>query len=496
MKKYLIPIVLLLSVVFTVLFYKQGIGLNLFIYELIAIPLMFLLLKPQKHSFSLRFVLFATLLSLAAVMVIHSTLSIIIHFLFLILLPMLVAYPKFRSLLYAFIEAQIHLVSAQVGFVGELIKSLKRKTMFSNAWKIVRIAVIPLVVILLFVFLYRMANPLFDNNVSRFNEFLFSWLEDISFNWFMVFVLGLLISNIMLVKFDEASIYSADIKANDNLLRIRKKRRFKITALKSEYRSGIILLAALNVLILYLNIIDINWFWFGFEWDGEYLKQFVHAGTWILVVSILISMVIIIFYFRGNLNFYSKNKWLKRLGLLWMLQNLLMAISVVIRNLWYINYFGLAYKRIAVLFFLLLVVFGIIMVILKMYKLKTGFWLVRMNAYALFSVLLISTCVNWDSYITRYNFAHYESSFVHLDFLSRMSPRALPELIVSPIELQHIAEVQKDLMPFDIENNYMDMYLYIDIVAGKRERYIEKQNEKHWLSWTLSDYIIMKQLTE
>jgi hypothetical protein len=498
MKKYLIWIVLALSVIFTVLFYKQGIGINLVIYELIALPIMFALLKPEKFSFILRFISLGTLLSLIAVLMIHSVLSIVVHFIFLMMLPMIAAYPNFRSLLHAGVEAQIHIVSAQAGFVGQLVKRIRNKVFFKGTFKLIKIIFIPLAVIILFVVLYRVANPLFDENIRDFNHFVFSWLYNISFRWVGVFILGFLVTNMLLIKFDEASIYSVDLRASDVLVRFRKKnhKKIKVLGLKSEYRSAIILLIALNLLILYLNVIDINWFWFGFEWDGEFLKQFVHAGTWILVISILISMMIIVFYFRGNLNFYKKNKWLKRLSLIWLLQNVVMTISVVIRNLWYINYFGLAYKRIAVLFFLLLVLVGIATVIIKVYRFKTGFWLVRMNAYALFVVLLISSGINWDRYMAKYNFAHYERSFVHLNFLSRLSPRALPELVKSPADMQHISEVQQKTIPFDIENQYIDIYTYMDIVDNERTSYVKKQHNKHWLSWTPSDYFIMRRLGE
>ena len=50
-------------------------------------------------------------------------------------------------------------------------------------------------------------------------------------------------------------------------------------SLKNEYRTAVMLVLLINVLLLIINIIDIDWIWFGFEYDGKVnLTQFVHEG--------------------------------------------------------------------------------------------------------------------------------------------------------------------------------------------------------------------------
>ena len=107
--------------------------------------------------------------------------------------------------------------------------------------------------------------------------------------------------------------------------------------------------------------------------------EFVHEGTWLLVFSVFLSAAIALFFFKGNLNYFSKNKWLKRLTIVWIAQNLVMVISVMLRNYWYITYFGLAYKRIAVLFFLLLTMIGLITIIIKILNKKSSYYLWRVT---------------------------------------------------------------------------------------------------------------------
>jgi hypothetical protein len=106
------------------------------------------------------------------------------------------------------------------------------------------------------------------------------------------------------------SILEGFILSVDTLQRVRtgKGRIFKFNSLKKEFIAGIFLLLILKSLILVVSSIDIYWVWFNFKWEGQYLKQFVHEGTYLLILSILISIALILFLFRGNHNFYKKIK--------------------------------------------------------------------------------------------------------------------------------------------------------------------------------------------
>jgi hypothetical protein len=71
-----------------------------------------------------------------------------------------------------------------------------------------------------------------------------------------------------------------------------------------------------------------------------------------LILSILLSLGILIYYFRSNQNFYPKNGFLKAAAYLWLVQNAVLSVSVLIRCGYYISEYGLAYKRIGVVIFL------------------------------------------------------------------------------------------------------------------------------------------------
>ena len=102
---------------------------------------------------------------------------------------------------------------------------------------------------------------------------------------------------------------------------------------------------------------------------------------------ILISIIISLYLFRGNQNFYKKSVLLKKLALAWLAQNVILAFSVGIRNVHYIEHYALAHKRIGVFFFLLATIIGLALVItsssvisyfeiLHWIKFKTLSWLI------------------------------------------------------------------------------------------------------------------------
>ena len=136
-------------------------------------------------------------------------------------------------------------------------------------------------------------------------------------------------------------------------------------AIHSEAAIGILLLGSLNALLLLLNALDIHHVWFNFHFEGQYLKSFVHQGTWLLIVSIVLGALIVLYYFRGDLNFHTGNRTIKVLSYLWLTQNAVLVVSVAIRNYWYIHHYALAYKRIGVAFFLLATLVGLLLIMVK-----------------------------------------------------------------------------------------------------------------------------------
>eukprot|EP01026_Neomeris_dumetosa_P012764 TRINITY_DN14440_c0_g1_i1.p1 TRINITY_DN14440_c0_g1~~TRINITY_DN14440_c0_g1_i1.p1 ORF type:complete len:201 (+),score=-15.52 TRINITY_DN14440_c0_g1_i1:85-687(+) len=141
---------------------------------------------------------------------------------------------------------------------------------------------------------------------------------------------------------------------------------FSSIALKNQFKLSIITLTLLNALICIVNLTDLIYVWFSQRvLTAAELSMYVHEGTNLLIIAILIAAGVVLVIFRKNLNFYPTNEGLKKLAYIWIGQNIFMVFSVAIRNLQYLSNYGLTYKRIGVFVFLLMVLIGLVTLFLK-----------------------------------------------------------------------------------------------------------------------------------
>ena len=176
----------------------------------------------------------------------------------------------------------------------------------------------------------------------------------------------------------------------------------------------------------------------------------------------------------------------------WLVQNAILTISVAIRNYHYVEYFALAYKRIAVFIFLGLTLYGLYTVILKVAKKKSAFYVYRKNAIAIYITLVLSSGFNWDAIIAKYNFKHAESAFLHLNFMATLSYKTLPIQDKSLKELNRIDSIQKLKFPF--EKIYITPEFYHERIQLRKAAFKSDWEKKGFLSWNLPEHLAYKEL--
>lgn len=482
-----------ITLLFTLLFYHQMVGLNLLLFELILIPL-FLWQTGIRKLTANGWLLTAGVALTAIFTLIHAsafviTMNIAALFLWIgwLLLPSGRSFVSFAWL------AVENLGRAPVNGLSQILTSMGDHGSIRLRIRQLAYIIVPLFLGCFFLLLYATANPWFEKILIRILEFPEKWitllLNHINFSLTGVLVLGFATSVLFVFRKREKNIAAWDENTTEYLQRYRLKKRirpFHFLVLKNEYRAGMFLLIILNLLLLLQNVLDIWFVWIHFEWNGQYLRQFVHEGTFMLILSILISIGIILWLYRGNLNFIPGNRYLRQLSYAWLLQNMILVISVAVRNGWYIYYFALAYKRIGVFIFLALTLIGLITVFIKVLRCKTPFYLLRINALAVFILLMITSLVNWDGVIARYNFSHYQHAFVHLDWLCTLSDKALPSLDKSKEELAQIRQIQD--RNFEFDNKYMSPDKYNEIIQQRKKEFVIDFEQRSFLSFNLGDY--------
>ncbi|SFQ74564.1 DUF4153 domain-containing protein [Hymenobacter arizonensis] len=316
-----------------------------------------------------------------------------------------------------------------------------------RGWYYGRLLLVPLGVLVAFHVLFALANPRYAALSSRalevLGDFLLWLLPEVSVAHLLFIVLGFLVTAGVVVMVpvhlyaDRESRFGEFIQRQRNrvasfAVRQPSFRYNKAGALdlRKEFLAAAAVFGLVNALLLVVNAIDVNWLWFGFvPKPGFDLTQFVHEGTYVLIFSILLAMGIVLWFFRRNLNFYAPGlPWLRWGATVWVLQNAVLAVSVGLRNYYYILHCGLAYKRIGVCFFLLLVFFGLGTVLLKIWQRRSAYSLVRLNSLAVYAVLLLLAAGNWEVWMARYNL---QTRFRTIDigFLLGMPGRVLPTLL-------------------------------------------------------------------
>lgn len=172
----------------------------------------------------------------------------------------------------------------------------------------------------------------------------------------------------------------------------------------------------------------------------------------------------------------------------------MLVVSVLFRDYYYIHEYGLAYKRIGVLVFLLLVLTGLFTVYLKISRLKTNYFLLKVNAWAVLAVMVFASCIHWDESIASYNLARKSTLPLDIKFLLSLSDKALP-----------VIEKNQDVLTKTFisnpENDEGDSYYRgglsaMDYFKMRKRRFFEEQKNYSWLSWNEADSYVKDQLKQ
>lgn len=342
-----------------------------------------------------------------------------------------------------------------------------------------KMAIIPMVITIIFFIIYLAASPAFSDKWTGVLDSISLFLQNFKFLGLFSLLLGGTIGTWILIQPKSWPVdWTFPMISNDVK---RKQHPSGISSLSSglrtEYRTGYLVLLSVNTLLAFYHFIDIPWMWFEF---GESLgssvsySQLVHEGTYLLIASILLSMGIMLYFFRGNLNFFSKSASLRNLCYLWIAQNALLVVSVAIRNYRYIDFDGLTFKRIGVIIFLGLCLFGLATLVYKIVNKKSLNFIVGKNMGFALVLGIILAAAPWSRWITRHNLAHYhETGRIDWNYLIRMDGT----------NLDLLWEYQAD-MP--------DLYQ----LTGETRSMLSDLEEQDWRSWNLTRQHANKRLRE
>lgn len=307
--------------------------------------------------------------------------------------------------------------------------------------------VLPLLLSVVFIGLYASGIPVFGEALSTLLSDIGTGLRKLLHNFsigsILFYALMLLITAFLVFpskapgssELEKATPLEINKRAHsisvlgDFLQTFRLVPKAKILALKHELRISLILIALLNAIIFLALLAGVYGILHPELSAGNPSYQQVHEGTFNLIVSLVAGAGLVIYFFRGNLNFFHKSKLLKTLSVLWLVQNLLLAVLDGVYNFEYIYGHGLTYKRIGVYFFLFLTTVGLVVVYFKVQYRYSTFKTIKIGLYSAFIFGAVVSPINWDHIIVSYNLRKGPDRVSLLPYTVDLSYRSLPELI-------------------------------------------------------------------
>jgi hypothetical protein len=396
MKKH--QIILACSLIFTLLFYNESVGVNLAIFGL-------LLTGSICYFFQDRFTDRSHL-----VLVVTSVLSCLAFawygdFASFLALAMSVFFLQFRTQ-----ESQLKIIQvfplvflnafASIGRVFMFSQWLPERKIHNNfAKKLVAYFVIPAIFIIVFFAAYSFGS-------THFSSLLTDYTLDIDIvEVILIGILGFYISFsfwnywVPEVCYEKNEVLDNDFK---DIEEIKNQNTFSFLDIDFERKSGEITLVLLNFMLL-VFIITYNYEQFFEVIEKSSLSADTHERVNSVIFSIVMAVGVIMFYFKAGFNFDNKAANLKKLAKIWIVLNGLLIVSTIIKNTEYVSFFGLTYKRLGVYAFLILAVIGLVYTFLKIKKQKTNAYLINQMVWYFYGVILLCSFVNWGDFITNYN---------------------------------------------------------------------------------------------
>jgi Domain of unknown function (DUF4173) len=189
-----------------------------------------------------------------------------------------------------------------------------------------------------------------------------------------------------------------------------------------------------NAMFAGQNAMDIAWLWgFATPPAAMNLAEYAHRGAYPLIVTALLAGLFVLVTLRPGSTTAARPA-IRALVTLWVIQNIVLVASSMLRTWDYVEAYSLTILRIAALEWMALVALGLVLILWRLWAGKSGRWLVNANMGAAALVLGAAAIVDHGAIAARWNVAHareIDGSGAGLDlaYLNALGGAALLPLI-------------------------------------------------------------------
>jgi hypothetical protein len=283
---------------------------------------------------------------------------------------------------------------------------------------------LPLGLGLIFLLLFRAANPLIEISLRNLDlSFLLRFFDLSRLTFWLV----------------AASIIWA-------MMRPRLIRKRPLLLPKEAAASGVLdnvldhvalvrSLCVFNLLFALQTALDLTYLWGGADLpSGMSHSQYAHRGAYPLVATALLAAAFVLIAMRrGGPGDHSR--LIRGLVLAWIMQNVLLCLSSILRLDLYVEAYSLTGLRIAAGIWMGLVATGLFFILLRITLRRSNEWLISMNLAALVAVIYVAAFYDFSGFIARFNVENglqrpQSGASVDLYYLTSLGPSAIPALDV------------------------------------------------------------------
>lgn len=440
--------IFLTTLLFVIVFYDQNVGLNLGIIGVIYAALTFFRTPERNRTKTFIFLFITSILSGIA----FAWYGDFPSFLAVATSLLLLGYRSRNRKMKILMLVPVFVTNCFTSFFRILnFDAWLPKRNVSGLWqKTMAFVIIPFILISVFFGIYSAGSDHFAS--------LFTNIElDLNF-WQLLamIVLGFFIAfnywNFAVERF----IYKSNRLLDNNFGEKDKvqKPTYSFLDLDAERMSGVISLFALNILLVFFIVT------YNYEQFYESVKNPVklsaetHERVNAVILSIIMSIVVIMFYFKSSFNFDPKAGLMRVLAKVWIFLNAALVVSAMLKNSEYIINYGFTYKRMGVYAFLILALIGLLTTFIKIQKQKRNVFLFNTMAWYIYGVILVCSYINWGGIITSENMKRKD--------------------FVAEYHLREINFSERHLLKYAEENR--DYRLKSEVLNLKRVKF--QQNEK------------------
>jgi hypothetical protein len=323
-----------------------------------------------------------------------------------------------------------------------------------RAWP--AILALPTVGTIVFVWLFAQANPLIERVFDGFSlQAFFDWLPfgEVVF-WFTA-----------------ALFIWPSLRPARAVTRMAPQGTLDFTMSGVAPLSIVLSLAAFNLVFAIQNGLDLAFLWSGAALPaGITLAEYAHRGAYPLIATALLAGLFVVVLDQAS----ARDRLVRRLVVVWIVQNVFLVASSVLRTCDYIASYSLTPLRIEALLWMTLVATGLLSICWRLLTHRSTRWLINANTFAALLTLTLACGVDLDEIAAWWNVRHAREvggTGVSLDLclLSRMGPSALVPL----------AELERRPLPEPFRAKVEAMRR--DIVEGP-SGLAESQGD--WRTWT------------